>query len=127
MEKRKIRNDIILILILLVIAIGTMIPLLLLRKRNDLIAKVYVQNEVVETIDLSKKKTNIITSVEPMEWLPSTLKMVLLLSWIVIVLIMIVSIWDMLKKLIDPLSVLIMPSILKLSVRNIMMWRFNDA
>ena len=56
MEKRKIRNDIILIIVLLVITIGTMIPLLLLRKRNNLTAKVYVQNEVVETIDLSKKE-----------------------------------------------------------------------
>ena len=56
MEKRKIRNDIILIAVLIVLALAALIPLLLTRKNKDLIAKVYVQNEIVETIDLSKKE-----------------------------------------------------------------------
>ena len=56
MEKKKIRNDIILIAILLAVAIGTLIPILLTRKNKNLTAKVYVQNQIVETIDLSKKE-----------------------------------------------------------------------
>ena len=56
MEKKKIRNDIILIAILLAVAVGTLIPILLTRKNKNLTAKVYVQNQIVETIDLSKKE-----------------------------------------------------------------------
>ncbi len=56
MDKKKIRNDIILIAILLFIAIGGLIPLLLLQKKDNLTAKIYVQNDLVETIDLSKKE-----------------------------------------------------------------------
>ena len=54
--KKKIINDIILISILLVIAISALIPILINKKKDNLIAKIYVQNEVVETIDLSKKE-----------------------------------------------------------------------
>ena len=40
----------------MVLAIGALIPILLTRKNKNLTAKVYVQNEIVETIDLSKKE-----------------------------------------------------------------------
>lgn len=56
MNKNIIRNDIILISSLLVVTIGSLIPVLLLQKKDNLIARVYVQNDMVETIDLSKKE-----------------------------------------------------------------------
>ncbi|MCR5505594.1 MAG: NusG domain II-containing protein, partial [Bacilli bacterium] len=55
-DKKKIRNDIILIGIILLLAIGALIPILLTQKKNNLIAKIFVQNDLVETIDLSKKE-----------------------------------------------------------------------
>ena len=57
MDKKKLRNDIILIVSLLVV-IGISLAIIFstrLKSRN-LVAKVYVQNNVVEVIDLSKKE-----------------------------------------------------------------------
>ena len=56
MDKKKVRNDIILIASLLLIAVITLIVVLTTRVRTNLVAKVYVQDQIVETIDLSKKE-----------------------------------------------------------------------
>ena len=56
MDKKKIRNDIILIASLLLVAIISLIVILSTRTKTNLTAKVYVQNDIVETIDLSKKE-----------------------------------------------------------------------
>ena len=54
MDKKKLRNDLILIGSFLLIAITALIIVLTTRKTTNLVAKVSVQNEVVLTIDLSK-------------------------------------------------------------------------
>ena len=56
MDKKKFRNDFILIVSLLVAAVTALTLVLVLRKKSNLIATVYVQSQVVETIDLSKKE-----------------------------------------------------------------------
>ena len=56
MNKKVLRNDLILIGSLLVLAIISLVLVLTLKTRKNLQAKVYVQNEVVEVIDLSKKE-----------------------------------------------------------------------
>ena len=57
MDKKKIiRNDLIVILSLALVAIVSLVLVLAFRTKKDLIAKIYVQNTVVETIDLSKKE-----------------------------------------------------------------------
>jgi hypothetical protein len=56
MDKKQLRNDIILIGSLLLVAVICLVLLLTNRSKENLMAKVYVQNEVVETIDLSKKE-----------------------------------------------------------------------
>lgn len=56
MNKKKVRNDIILIASLLLVAVITLIVVLTTRVRTNLVAKVYVQDQIVETIDLSKKE-----------------------------------------------------------------------
>ena len=56
MDKKTLRNDIILVVSLLLVAIISLIVVLSTRTRTNLIAKVYVQNDIVETIDLSKKE-----------------------------------------------------------------------
>ena len=53
MDKKVIRNDIILVLSLLLVAVIALIVILSTRNKNNLVATVSVQNEVVETIDLS--------------------------------------------------------------------------
>ena len=58
MDKKKFRNDIILIASLLLVAIIALIFVLSSRSKQQNIAKVYVQNEVVLTIDLSKDEEN---------------------------------------------------------------------
>lgn len=58
MDKKILRNDLILIGSLLMVAILSLILVLSLRKKTNLQAKVFVQNEVVEVIDLSKKEDN---------------------------------------------------------------------
>ena len=56
MKTSRLRNDIILIISLLSVACLSLAIILSLRKKNNLVAKVYVQNEIVEVIDLSKKE-----------------------------------------------------------------------
>ena len=56
MNKKVLRNDLILIGSLLVLAIISLVLVLTLKSKKNLQAKVYVQNEVVEVIDLSKKE-----------------------------------------------------------------------
>ena len=54
MDKKTLRNDLILILSLLVVAVTCLVLVLVNQKKSNLVAKVSVQNEVVLTIDLSK-------------------------------------------------------------------------
>ena len=56
MDKKRLRNDIILIASLLLVAVITLVVVLVTRVKTNLVAKVYVQDEIVETIDLSKKE-----------------------------------------------------------------------
>ena len=56
MDKKVLRNDLILIGSLLVLAVISLVLVLTLKTKKNLVAKVYVQNEVVEVIDLSKKE-----------------------------------------------------------------------
>ena len=56
MDKKTLRNDIILVASLLLVAIITLIVVLTTRVKTNLVAKVYVQDQIVETIDLSKKE-----------------------------------------------------------------------
>lgn len=56
MEKKKIRNDLILIFVILALCIGAIVIVLLNRRKDNLVAKVYVRNDVVEVIDLSIKE-----------------------------------------------------------------------
>ncbi len=56
MNKKVLRNDLILIGSLLILAIISLVLVLTLKTKKNLQAKVYVQNEVVEVIDLSKKE-----------------------------------------------------------------------
>ena len=56
MDKKKLRNDIILIASLLLVAIVSLVLVLVFRVKTNLVAKVYVQNEIVQTIDLSNKE-----------------------------------------------------------------------
>ena len=55
MDKKTLRNDLILIGSLLLVAIISLVILLSTRIKDNLVAKVYVQDTIVETIDLSKK------------------------------------------------------------------------
>ena len=55
MDKKRLRNDLFLIVPLLVAAIIALVVILTTNKKSALIAKVYVQNEIVQTIDLSDK------------------------------------------------------------------------
>ena len=56
MDKKTLRNDIILIGSLLLVAVLCLVLLLVNRSRENLMARIYVQDEIVETIDLSKKE-----------------------------------------------------------------------
>lgn len=53
--KKTLRNDLILIGILLALILGGLLAVLLTRKKDNLIAKIYVQNELVQTIDLKNE------------------------------------------------------------------------
>lgn len=55
MNKKTLRNDLILIGSLLLVAIIALIIVLSTRNKNYLVAKVMVQNEVILTIDLNKE------------------------------------------------------------------------
>ena len=57
-DKRKIRNDILLIGSFLILAIIALIFVFTTRKSEHLEAKVYVQNEIVLNIDLSNNEEN---------------------------------------------------------------------
>ena len=54
--KKTLRNDLILIISLLVVIVSSLLVTFLTRKRKNLLAKIYVQNELVETIDLEKSE-----------------------------------------------------------------------
>ena len=56
MDKTKLRNDLILIISLLLVAAVTLIVLLSRTQKYNLVAKISVQNDVVEVVDLSKKE-----------------------------------------------------------------------
>ena len=53
MDKKKLRNDLILIFSLLITAVVCLVLILVNSNKSHLVAKVSVQNEVVLTIDLS--------------------------------------------------------------------------
>lgn len=52
MDKKKLRNDLILVGSLLVLAITAFILVLTIGKKKDSIAKVYVKDQIVQTINL---------------------------------------------------------------------------
>ena len=56
MDKKVLRNDIILIASLFLVALVTFIVVFSTRVKTNLVAQVYVQDQIVETIDLSKKE-----------------------------------------------------------------------
>ena len=56
MDKKALRNDLILIGSLLLVAIISLVVILSTRVKDNLVAKVYVQDNIVEVIDLSKKE-----------------------------------------------------------------------
>lgn len=56
MNKKLLRNDLIVIGSLLLATIVAIVCVFSFRMKKNLIAKIHVQNEVVETIDLSKKE-----------------------------------------------------------------------
>ena len=55
-DKKTLRNDLILILSLFVIAAVSLVMLISTRRKENLVAKIIVNNNVVEVIDLSKKE-----------------------------------------------------------------------
>ena len=55
MDKKKLRNDLILVGSLLLVAVIAFVIIFNTKTKLNLIAKISVQNNVVETIDLSKK------------------------------------------------------------------------
>ena len=56
MDKKVLRNDLILIGSLLLVAVLCLVLLLTNRTKDNLMATISVQNDVVKTIDLSKKE-----------------------------------------------------------------------
>ena len=56
MDKKLLRNDLIVIGSLLLVAILSLVFVFAFRSKKNLVATIYVQNNVVETIDLSKKE-----------------------------------------------------------------------
>ena len=60
MDKKTLRNDIILIASLLLVAVVSLIVVLSTRQKHVTTAKVYVQNELRLTVDLSKNDEYII-------------------------------------------------------------------
>lgn len=57
-DKKTLRNDLILILSLFLIAAVSLVILISTRRKENLVAKIIVNNNVVEVIDLSKKEEN---------------------------------------------------------------------
>ena len=56
MDKKTIRNDIILIASLLLVMVIALIVILVTRQKDNLVATITVRNEVVETIDLEAEQ-----------------------------------------------------------------------
>ena len=56
MDKKSLKNDLILIASLLLVAVISLVVILSTRTKDRLLAKVYVGDEIVEVIDLSKKE-----------------------------------------------------------------------
>ena len=56
MDKKKLRNDIILVVSLLLVAIISLIVVLSTRSKGESIAKVYVRDELTYTINLAKNE-----------------------------------------------------------------------
>lgn len=56
MDKKTLRNDLILVISLLLVAVIAFVVIISTRTKTNLIAKISVQNTVVEVIDLSKKE-----------------------------------------------------------------------
>lgn len=54
--KKTLRNDLILIGSLLTVIIASFLAVLLTKKKNNLVAKIYVKNELIQTIDLTKSE-----------------------------------------------------------------------
>ena len=53
--KKTLRNDLILIGVLLALILGGLLAVLLTRKKNNLVAKIYVQSQLIQEIDLKKE------------------------------------------------------------------------
>ena len=51
--KKTLRNDLILIGILLALILGGLLAVLLTRKKDNLIAKIYVQEQLIQEVDLN--------------------------------------------------------------------------
>ena len=56
MDKKKIRNDIILVLSLLIVAVVSLVIVNVNANRTNLVATISVQNDVVEKVDLSRNE-----------------------------------------------------------------------
>lgn len=54
--KKTLRNDLILIVSLIIVLLASLLVVLLTQKNKNLVAKIYVKNELVETIDLTKSE-----------------------------------------------------------------------
>ena len=54
--KKTLRNDLILIVSLIIVLLASLLAVLLTQKNKNLVAKIYVKNELVETIDLTKSE-----------------------------------------------------------------------
>ena len=54
--KKTLRNDLILILTLVVAISISILVVFLTRKRNNLLAKIFIKNELIQTIDLKKSE-----------------------------------------------------------------------
>ena len=56
MDKKKLRNDLILIISLFLVMAVTLTITLSFKVRTNLVARIFFENNIVETIDLSKKE-----------------------------------------------------------------------
>ncbi len=56
MDKKKLRNDLILVGSLLLVTVVALVVIICTRMKTNLVAKIYVQSNVVEVIDLTKNE-----------------------------------------------------------------------
>ena len=56
MDKKKLRNDLILVGSLLLVTVIALVVIICTRVKTNLVAKIYVQSNVVEVIDLTKNE-----------------------------------------------------------------------